>query len=101
MTKSGIENSFKKLGLTLSSNTWYDLSDIVFQLVFSDAMKTKKTDKTHRYKFDFDNEVIIQKRVILDKDGNVKRDICYPGTEETCLNILSFDSLMNIVPIQH
>lgn len=99
MTATGIKNAFKKLGVNLDTSTGFiQLEDVVFQFVFSDAMKTKKTDKNTQFKFDFTNEIIVQKRTIKTKNG--EKDICYPGTDITCYNVFTFDSLLNIVPIQ-
>lgn len=97
MTKQEIIYVFDKYGIKvpLSGTTdFLDLSDKIFYLTFADATKNRKTDSKILFKFDSGNEVIIEKRIR--SDG---KDICYPGTETTCLNVYSYESLLNVVAI--
>ena len=98
MTKTDIIQSFNKFGITLPSSGKSDfmrLEQNIHHIIFSDSNKWKRTDKYNEYQFDMTNEVIVQRRVR--KDGKV---ICYPKTDVPCLNVFSFDSLLNISSIE-
>lgn len=98
MTKSAIIYTFNKFGISLPSSgksDWLNLEENIFYLIFSDSSKTKKMDKLSQYQFDMTNEVIVQRRLRKDK----KTVICYPKTDVPCLNVFSFDSLLNVAAI--
>ena len=90
MTKNEISYTLSKLGIS-NPTDFIKLDNRVLYISFSDATKTKAILNTIQYKFDFDNEVVIQKR--LRKNGT---EICYPGTNTPCYNVYSFSSVINI-----
>ena len=94
MTKAELIYVMSNYGIELPSSgttEYFKLHNQILDISFSDATKTKMTDKNYEYKFDMNNKVIIQRR-ISPMTGKV---ICYPGTDKECVNVFGIEAVYN------